>query len=205
MHYSLRQPASDKQTGTRGSSIFSSEEWDELGRDLRAALGSIDLLRRSADGSPATPAPAAVAPSALEPEPVISAKGSEGSSAFERFWKRDADAEPEREDVAEEPPTEPRGLDLLPQQYLITVEDRERSVDLVPLHRALLSLAKMEDISLVSCANGTPVVSLRVIGELDYTTLGEAVSTALAQECEVIPQDTGRLFLRLSPREGQGG
>ena len=178
---------------------------DELERNLRAALGTIDVLRRGLDGRPATPAPAAVAPSALEPEPVISAKGSAGVSAFERFWKRDADAEPEREDVTEEPPTEPRGLDLLPQQYLITVEDREQSVDLVPLHRAFLSLAKMEDISLVSCANGTPVVSLRVIGELDYTTLGEAVSTALAQECEVIPQDTGRLFLRLSPREGQGG
>lgn len=183
-------------------------EWqqalDELERNLRAALGSIDLLRRSLNGGPAAPKLAAVAPSDLEPEPGIPAKSSAGVSAFERFWKRDADAEPEREDVTEEPSTEPRGLDLLPKQYLMTVEDRERNVDLVPLHRALLSLAKMEDISLVSCANGTPVVSLRVVGELDQAKLQEAVSTALDQECEVIPQDTGRLFVRLSPREGQG-
>ena len=183
-------------------------EWqqalDELERNLRAALGSIDVLRRSLDGGPATPEPAADAPSDPEPEPGIPAKGSAGISAFERFWDRGMDAEPEREDVTEEPPTEPRGLNLLPQQCLITVEDRERSVDLVPLHRALLSLAKMEDISLVSCANGTPVVSLRVVGELDQAKLQEAVSTALDQECEVIPQDTGRLFLRLSAREGKG-
>ncbi len=184
-------------------------EWqqalDELERNLQAALGSIDLLRRSMDGGPATPEPAAVAPSDLEPEPGIPAKGSAGVSAFEQFWDRGADAEPQREDVTEEPPTERRGLDLLPQPYLITVEDRERSVDLVPLHRGLLGLAKMEDISLVSCANGTPVVLLRIVGELDQAKLQEAVSTALDQECEVIPQDTGRLFLRLSPREGQGG
>lgn len=183
-------------------------EWqqalDELERDLRAALGSIDLLRRSVDGGPATPEPAAVAPSDLEPELGVPAKASAGISAFERFWERGADAEPEREAVAEEHPTGPRGLDLLPKQYLMTVEDRERNVDLVPLHRALLSLAKMEDISLVSCANGTPVVSLRVVGELDQAKLQEAVSTALDQDCEVIPQDTGRLFLRLSSREGQG-
>ncbi len=35
MHYSLRQPASDKQTATSGSSIFSNKEWDELGCDLK--------------------------------------------------------------------------------------------------------------------------------------------------------------------------
>lgn len=177
---------------------------DELERNLQAALGSIDLLRRSMDGGAATPEPAAVAPSDLKPEPVIPAKGSAGISAFERFWDRGADAEPEREGVTEERLAEPRGLDLLPKQYLMTVEDRERNVDLVPLHRALLSLAKMEDISLVSCANGTPVVSLRMVGELDQAKLQEAVSTALDQDCEVIPQDTGRLFLRLSSREGQG-
>ena len=45
MHYSLRQPASDKQTGTRGSSTFSSEEWDELGCDLKLSPRALQLVR----------------------------------------------------------------------------------------------------------------------------------------------------------------
>ncbi len=45
MHYSLRQPASDKQTGTRGSSIFSKREWDELGCDLKLTPRALQLVR----------------------------------------------------------------------------------------------------------------------------------------------------------------
>ncbi len=45
MHYSLRQPASDKQTATRDSSIFSNKEWDELGCDLRLSPRALQLVR----------------------------------------------------------------------------------------------------------------------------------------------------------------
>ncbi len=45
MHYSLRQPASDKQTAASGSLIFSNEEWDELGCDLRLSPRALQLVR----------------------------------------------------------------------------------------------------------------------------------------------------------------
>ncbi len=45
MHYSLRQPASDNQTGTRGSSIFSNKEWDELECDLKLSPRALQLVR----------------------------------------------------------------------------------------------------------------------------------------------------------------
>ena len=45
MHYSLRQPASNKQTATRDSSIFLSKEWDELGCDLKLSPRALQLVR----------------------------------------------------------------------------------------------------------------------------------------------------------------
>ena len=45
MHHSLRQPASDKQTATRYTSIFSKREWDELGCDLKLSARELQLVR----------------------------------------------------------------------------------------------------------------------------------------------------------------
>ena len=127
-------------------------------------------------------------------------------AAFERVWARlEQERLARRRESAEEEPSAPRGLALLPRQYLITVEDRESKVDLMSLHRALLGLSGIEDVSLVSFANGVPVISLRVTGELDLDQLSEAVSTAMDRRCEVIQHDTGKLFLRLTPRDDQGG
>ncbi len=45
MRYSRRQPASDSLTGTKGSSIFSSNEWNELGCDLKLSPRILQLVR----------------------------------------------------------------------------------------------------------------------------------------------------------------
>ena len=45
MPYSRRQPASDKQIATRGSSIFSKREWNELGCDLKLSARELQLVR----------------------------------------------------------------------------------------------------------------------------------------------------------------
>ena len=45
MEYSLRQPALDAQTPTRGSSIFSKKEWHVLGRDLKLSPRALQLVR----------------------------------------------------------------------------------------------------------------------------------------------------------------
>jgi hypothetical protein len=203
------------------------EALDTLERSLREAAQAITMLRRSLEGG-AAPSHGATPPALREfpsraeqeeqPGPAVHAAAAEGSSgespaeqgslaAFERVWAR---LEQERlargQESAEEEPSAPRGLALLPRQYLITIEDRESKVDLVALHRALLGLSGIEDVSLVSFANGVPVISLRVTGDLDLDQqLSEAVSTAMDRQCEVIQHDSGKLFLRLTPRQDQGG
>ncbi|MCH8949975.1 MAG: hypothetical protein IIB87_06320 [Chloroflexi bacterium] len=100
-------------------------------------------------------------------------------------------------------PSELRGLKLLPSNYLMTIEDRDASVDLITLQRGLLTLAPMEDIRLVTYAKGVPVISLRYEGELDLERLSEAIGNATGRRCEVIPQDGFKLYLRLTPNDDQ--
>lgn len=200
-------------------------EWlqalDRLERSLREAAADVVLLRQSlqSDGQDAGQAgsevasaealPAASAPERTsEPTPItaeaIVPKGESGRlAAFDRLWDRVEEEKLEKVSGKEPEEASParRGLDSLPQQYLMTVEDRETKVDLVPLHRSLASLPGMEEVSLVSYANGVAVVSLRLEGELSLEQLGEVVATAMDRECEVIPQDKTKIYLRLKASE----
>ena len=45
MSHSLRQPASDSLTETRGSSIFLNKEWDDLGSDLNLSARALQLVQ----------------------------------------------------------------------------------------------------------------------------------------------------------------
>lgn len=166
---------------------------DDLERSLSEASHAVTRLRRCLAGDEGAAGDVAQG---------LPAKGEAGRSAFDRLWDR---IESEQESKDEEPPAEPsaerRGLDLLPQHYLITVEDREGSVDLVPLHRALMGVKGVEEISLVSYANGVPVISVQAEGELDLEQLDSAVGRAMDRQCEVIPQENGKLYLRMRARE----
>lgn len=166
---------------------------DDLERSLSEASHAVTRLRRCLAGDEGATGDAAQG---------LPAKGEAGRSAFDRLWDR---IESEHESKDGEPPAEPsaerRGLDLLPQHYLITVEDRDGSVDLVPLHRALMGVKGVEEISLVSYANGVPVISVQAEGELDLEQLDSAVGKAMDRQCEVIPQENGKLYLRMQARE----
>ena len=171
---------------------------DDLERSLSEVSNAAARLRRCLAGDDGATGDVAQG---------LPAKGEAGRSAFDRLWDR---IESEQESKGEEPPAEPseerRGLDLLSQRYLITVEDREGSVDLVPLHRALMGVKGVEEISLVSYANGVPVISVRHQGELEHARVREAIAAATDRECELIDQENGRLFVRLSwPEEREDG
>lgn len=179
---------------------------DDLERSLRDAGQAVALLRRGLDGGGRAARLAEAARTGevaqAPPGPDISAKGEPGRSAFDRLWDRiESERETKPEDTAPESVEKRRGLALLPQQYLMTVEDQEGEVDLVPLHRALRGLEAVQEISLVSYANGVPVISLRTEGELDLVRLDDAVSEAMDRQCEVIPQDNGKLYLRMKARQ----
>lgn len=129
-----------------------------------------------------------------------------GPGNFDRVWERlNREREGRSEEGAESKP-EPRGLEGLLKEYRMTIEDRDGTpVDLVPLHRALMVFASSDDISLAGYAKGTAIVGLRTEGELDLDRLASVIGAATMRHCEVIPQDQGKLFLRLSDEEEDDG
>ncbi len=115
----------------------------------------------------------AVARAPVEPQPIVDA----------------GDVEIDTRPLPEPPPPirveQKRGLDLLPRTYRITVEDKRRGVDLVPLHRALLGMENVRDMSLLSFANGVAIVSLETVDELDPHALEQSVSHAMSRPARV--------------------
>jgi hypothetical protein len=96
-------------------------------------------------------------------------------------------------------PQEPaRGFDLLPRTYRITVEDKRRSVDLVPLHRALLGMSGVKDMSLLSYANGIAIVSIETTIAIEPDQLCAAVSRAMAREAKVEVHNEQTMVVKLA-------
>jgi hypothetical protein len=210
--------ADDPQANAAGAPLGPGwiQALDELERTLREAVYAIGALRYSLSGTavppPVVPPPAAAAPIAPQaagaaPPPDVAQQDASAEqrarSTFERLWERIELERRERDPQGAGEGHDRKGLELLPQDYMMTVEDREGKVDLIPLHRALLGLVPVESISLLSFANGVPVISLRSEGELDLDRLGTAVSSAMDRQCEVIPQENGRVYLRLRARAKQ--
>jgi len=178
----------------------------EVEANLRAAVRALEHLRTGLGGN-APPAMQVVQPQPEAPaeaeRPHLGTNGGGTYAPFERLWDR-LEQERAEKQQPEEAAEVVRGLDLLPRQYMMTVEDRERAVDLIPLHRALQRLTGVEEVSLVSFANGVPVVSVRTDRELDLDKMRASVETAMDRECELIPQDNGRVYLRLRPVADRG-
>jgi hypothetical protein len=207
--------ADDPQSTSAGGPLGPSwtQALDDLERSLREAVYAIGALRFSLAGTAAPPAgappfaaPPLGAQPAAQPDPATAQQETadqRARSTFERLWERIELERRERDPQSGEAGHDRKGLELLPQDYMMTVEDREGKVDLIPLHRALLGMVPVESISLLSFANGVPVISLRSEGELDLDRLGSAVGAAMDRQCEVIPQDNGRVYLRLRARAGQ--
>jgi hypothetical protein len=126
-------------------------------------------------------------------------------ASFDRLWDKIERERSERAPPPEEIADQRRGLELLPQHYLMTVEDREGRVSLVPLHRGLQTLPGIEEVTLVSYANGVPVISLRTKSELSLDVLGEVVGRVMDRSCEVIQQDVGKLYLRMKSTSREEG
>lgn len=126
----------------------------------------------------------------LPPRPAILRDPSPAAATAEHLVAADGD-EDEVWDTRPLPEPLPplqkerRGFDLLPRSYRITVEDRGRSVDLVPLHRALLGMEGVRDMSLLSYNNGVAIVSLETTDELDPDTLRACLVGAMSRRARV--------------------
>jgi hypothetical protein len=163
------------------------DEWDDLPQLPRIPLGSPPRPAIVRDPSPRTataaqleyrePEPAYDAPPASTPVPAAIANVDPPTAA---------------------PVEAKRGFDLLPRPYRITVEDKRRGVDLVPLHRALLGMDGVRDMSLLSYSNGTAIVALETTNELDPDTLGKAVAHAMAREVKVEVHNEQTMVIKLA-------
>ncbi len=91
-----------------------------------------------------------------------------------------------------------RGFDLLPRTYRITVEDKRRGVDLVPLHRALLSMEGVKDMSLLSYNNGVAIVALETLNDLDPDVLASFVSRAMSRDARVEVHNERTMVVKLA-------
>lgn len=91
-----------------------------------------------------------------------------------------------------------RGLDLLPRTYRVTVEDKRRGVDLVPLHRALLGMDGVRDMSLLSYSNGVAIVSLDTLDELPPDGLCDAIARAMGRKAEVEVHNEATMVVKLA-------
>jgi hypothetical protein len=91
-----------------------------------------------------------------------------------------------------------RGLDLLPRTYRITVEDKRRGVDLVPLHRALLSMDGVKDMSLLSYNNGVAIVALETVNDIESDVLGQFVSRAMSRDAKVEVHNEHTMVVKLA-------
>ena len=185
--------------GRAKSSITSFEHvWERLQREGHAET---EAETRAAESDTANKAVRSSEPT----EGATAVRGAKsGIADFEHVWarlQREGDA---RSAARTEETVEVRGLSSLPSQYRITIEDRDGTpVDLRQVQRALRACASADDVSLLNFANGTAVISLRTTGELDLDKLASAIGMATSRDCEVIPQDQGKLFLRLSLEEGR--
>jgi hypothetical protein len=99
------------------------------------------------------------------------------------------EAEPEPSAVEERPAARLRAIDekgnlsdRIPRQYRITVEDKRRGVDLVPLHRAMQAIVNVRDMSLLSYSNGVAMVLVETVGPLDPEVLRAAVGRVMSRE-----------------------
>lgn len=191
-------------------------EHDELLRDV---LARIDVLAAApprparGDAVPAADgwdedAPLAPMPVGMPPRPAILRDAAQDAPPS---VLRDRPAEPAAPPAAEVidrrplpaplPPIQPdsrRGLDLLPRTYRITVEDKRRGVDLVPLHRALLAMDGVRDMSLLSYNNGVALVSLETVSDIDPEALRRAVARAMSRDARVETHNEHTLVVKLA-------
>jgi hypothetical protein len=174
---------------------------DEL-RAINQRLDDITSLIERLNASPRSAAPA-IGPAWEQAQ----AQTSSRPAIFRDDGARQPALDPEPEIIDTRPIPAPlppiqveqkRGFDLLPRSYRITVEDKRRGVDLVPLHRAMLSMEHVRDMSLLSYNNGIAIVALETTDELNPDELGAQVSRAMSREARVEVHNEHTMVVKLA-------
>jgi hypothetical protein len=156
-----------------------------------AASGTSGFDARGDEWAPLPPPRAPIAP----PRPTVLRDGSALAA--------DADVIDTRPLPKPLPPlVEPRrGLELLPRTYRITVEDKRRGVDLVPLHRAMLGIDGVRDMSLLSYSNGTAIVALETEDALEPEDVRLSMQNAMQRDARIEVHNENTMVVKLTPED----
>jgi hypothetical protein len=197
---------------------------DEL-RDLLRALtpafqqvGALDAALRALAKPPPRPrlvvpgdeprstaAPALARTAAFEPP--VEGRTPREPDAGPAALSREPEDDPELAElrrVVEEAKRQARGFEALPRTYFLTFEDRTRSVDLIPINRALSSLDRLSEVSLQRYTEGKAMISVRSAGELPLPELERAVVEATGRPCVAEAIDDFTVLVSLLEESGQG-
>ncbi len=150
------------------------------------------------------PAPAPVRPSRLQA--VAPSSSGEQTAADERAGGAEAEEDPQLAELrraVEEAKRQARGFDALPRTYFLTFEDRTRSVDLIPIDRALSSLDGLSEVSLQRYSEGKAMISVRSAGELPLQELERAVGEATGRRCAAEAIDEFTVLVSLLDESGE--
>jgi hypothetical protein len=177
----------------------------DVGAQLQAIAERLDavlpLLERIAAGAPGAHVggewdrePQSRAPISMAQR---AAPARDGAAVAERAAPDVIDTRPLPKPLP--PLVEPkRGFDLLPRNYRITVEDRRGGVDLVPLHRAMLGMEGVRDMSLLSYNNGVAIVALETTDELDPEAMRTSVARAMQCDARVEVHNESTMVVKLN-------
>lgn len=206
-----------------GDAVRAIDELRELLRALTPAfrqVGALDAALRALGKPPPARARLLVAndgpshaqaapsqPATVEPPPAAARPGApaddEPFATAPTAPSEEEDAElAELRRVVEEAKREARGFRALPRTYLLTFEDRTRSVDLVPVNRALSSLETLTEVSLQRYSEGKAMVSVRCEGELRLPDLEQAVQEAMGRPCAAEAIDEFHVMVSLLEEQG---
>jgi hypothetical protein len=161
---------------------------EALASNTRAAAVGGSAWEQAVARAPMAPRPAPIVPPVRPLAPPVAAPEEPAA----------VDTRPLPKPLPPLQATARRGLDLLPRTYRITVEDKRRGVDLVPLHRALLAMDGVKDMSLLSYNNGVALVSIETTEDIDPEALGQAVSRAMSREAQVEVHNEHTMVVKLA-------
>ena len=86
---------------------------------------------------------------------------------------------------------------VAPYSYRVTVEDRRRDLELVPLHQALSTMSAIRNMSLLSYINGVASISLESTEEILPPDIENAIHKTLKRSCSVLPHDSNTILVQV--------
>lgn len=86
---------------------------------------------------------------------------------------------------------------VAPYSYRVTVEDRQRDLELVPLHQALSAMPAVRNMSLLSYISGVASIALESTEEILPPEIENTIHKTMKRSCSVLPHDSNTILVQV--------